>query len=254
MAHTNQTSNYELSQFQGTDKPAWLVDYNEDMEKIDLGLKDAKDVADAAKTEADQGAIDIAAVEITANAASTKAAGAISDFSDEYDAASTYAVHDLVIYNNLLYECITAITVPEAFNGTHWRRTTIESVIDGVKIDLSTKQDAVTSNLSNRELTSISESEINIEKTFTLEDTSRFVKILINTVNGGTNSLIIDSDFLKYSNQTHILKITANYVSNPSSYSWEVSVSIAKNKITLTSVLKGSAVGGLSLYLLEYYS
>ena len=50
MAHTNATANYELSQFLGTDKPAWLVDYNGDMLKIDTALKNN---ADAASTNAD---------------------------------------------------------------------------------------------------------------------------------------------------------------------------------------------------------
>lgn len=137
MAHTNQTPNYELSQFLGTDKPAWLVDYNGDMEKIDLGLKAAKDVADSAKEEADQGAIDIAAVTVTANSADAKASGAVSDISDAYDATSTYDLGDLVIYNNLLYKCTTAITVPETFDGTHWTRITIEELIDTINSNLS---------------------------------------------------------------------------------------------------------------------
>ena len=38
MSHTNQTTNYELSQFVGSDKPAWLVDYNGDMLKIDNAI------------------------------------------------------------------------------------------------------------------------------------------------------------------------------------------------------------------------
>lgn len=50
MAHTNSTANYELSQFLGTDKPAWLVDYNSDMLKIDTALKDIAD-AEAASSE-----------------------------------------------------------------------------------------------------------------------------------------------------------------------------------------------------------
>lgn len=137
MAHTNQTPNYELSQFLGTDKPAWLVDYNGDMEKIDLGMKVAKDVADAAKEEADQGAIDIAAVTLTANNANAKASGAISDISDVYDATSTYNIGDYVIYNNILYRCIVNITVPESFDGTHWSRTTIEEIITGLNSELS---------------------------------------------------------------------------------------------------------------------
>ena len=141
MAHTNQTPNYELSQFLGTDKPAWLVDYNGDMEKIDLGLKAAKDVADAAKTEADQGATDIAAVTITANSADAKATGAVSDLAEAYDSTSTYNVGDFVIYGNILYKCITAITVPESFDGAHWARTTVEEIIAQVNSDLSNKLD-----------------------------------------------------------------------------------------------------------------
>ncbi len=50
MAHTNATANYELSQFLGTDKPAWLVDYNGDMLKIDTALKAVAD-AEAASAE-----------------------------------------------------------------------------------------------------------------------------------------------------------------------------------------------------------
>lgn len=50
MAHTNSTANYELSQFLGTDKPAWLVDYNSDMLKIDTALKANAD-AEAASAE-----------------------------------------------------------------------------------------------------------------------------------------------------------------------------------------------------------
>jgi hypothetical protein len=129
MAHTNQTPNYGLSEFVGSDKPAWLVDYNGDMEKIDLGIKAAQDVADAAKAEADQGALDIAAVTVTANSADAKATGAVSDLADSYDSTSTYDVGDFVIYNNILYRCITAITVPESFDGTHWARTTVEEII-----------------------------------------------------------------------------------------------------------------------------
>lgn len=128
MAHTNHTPNYELTQFLGTDKPAWLVDYNGDMEKIDLGLKAAKDVADAAKAEADQGALDIAAVTVTANGAAAHSLAAISNFAEAYDATSTYAVGDYVVYENLIYECTTAISVPEAFDGTHWSRVTVDSI------------------------------------------------------------------------------------------------------------------------------
>ena len=48
MAHTNETANYHLSQFVGTDIPNPLTDYNGDMEKIDTALKT---VADSAVSE-----------------------------------------------------------------------------------------------------------------------------------------------------------------------------------------------------------
>lgn len=41
MASTNKTTHYELSQYIGTDKPTYLVDYNGDMAKIDAGIYDA---------------------------------------------------------------------------------------------------------------------------------------------------------------------------------------------------------------------
>lgn len=39
MASTNRTTNYELSQYVGSDKPTYLGDYNGDMLKIDTGMK-----------------------------------------------------------------------------------------------------------------------------------------------------------------------------------------------------------------------
>lgn len=48
MGATNSTPNYSLSQFVGTDKPAWLQDYNGDMLKIDTGINAAKVAADNA--------------------------------------------------------------------------------------------------------------------------------------------------------------------------------------------------------------
>lgn len=49
MTATNQTKNYNLSQFVGTDRPSWLGDYNGDMTKIDAQLKqNADDIAASA--------------------------------------------------------------------------------------------------------------------------------------------------------------------------------------------------------------
>lgn len=49
MTATKKTANYKLSQFVGTDRPTWLVDYNGDMVKIDAQMKqNAEDIASAA--------------------------------------------------------------------------------------------------------------------------------------------------------------------------------------------------------------
>lgn len=53
MGSTNTTSNYSLSQFTATDKPAWLQDYNGDMLKIDTAIKAAKTAGDSAQSTAD---------------------------------------------------------------------------------------------------------------------------------------------------------------------------------------------------------
>lgn len=53
MSSTNKTTNYELSQFLGTDKPAWLNDYNADMNKIDTGIHTAQTTATGADGKAD---------------------------------------------------------------------------------------------------------------------------------------------------------------------------------------------------------
>lgn len=66
MASTNKTTNYQLSQFLGTDKPAWLGDYNQDMTKIDTAMKANADAATAAAGKGD-------AAQATADAASAAA-------------------------------------------------------------------------------------------------------------------------------------------------------------------------------------
>ena len=49
MTATNHTANYNLSQFEPTDRPTWLGDYNGDMAKIDAQMKqNADDIASAA--------------------------------------------------------------------------------------------------------------------------------------------------------------------------------------------------------------
>lgn len=52
MASSKKTPYYNLSQFQDADKPSWRGDYNGDMDKIDTGIRDAKDTAIEARRTA----------------------------------------------------------------------------------------------------------------------------------------------------------------------------------------------------------
>ena len=59
MGATNKTTNYELPIFVGTDKPAWLVDWNGAMSDIDVAIKEAKTAADNAQTTANTATSDL---------------------------------------------------------------------------------------------------------------------------------------------------------------------------------------------------
>lgn len=71
MASTNKTTTLDLSQFVGTDKPDWLTDYNDDMEKIDTWATTTDSDVSNANNKATQ------AVN-TANAATTAANNAVT--------------------------------------------------------------------------------------------------------------------------------------------------------------------------------
>lgn len=80
MSSTNKTTNYELSQYVGSDKPTYLGDYNSDMAKIDAQMKrnadgittvDAK--ATTAGTNASTALTNAATAQTSADSAQTSA-------------------------------------------------------------------------------------------------------------------------------------------------------------------------------------
>ena len=91
MSSTNKTTNYELSQFIGTDKPAWLSDYNSDMSKIDAGLDTAQDTATAADGKADANATAIGTLANLTTDAKTSLVAAINEVDTHADTAQTSA-------------------------------------------------------------------------------------------------------------------------------------------------------------------
>lgn len=102
MSSTNKTTNYELSQFLGTDKPAWLSDYNTDMSKIDAQMKlnaDAATAASGSATSANTAIGTLASLTTTdktdlvsaVNEVNSKAGTAQNTANDASDAAATNA-------------------------------------------------------------------------------------------------------------------------------------------------------------------
>ena len=73
MSSTNHTTNYNLSQFVGSDKPTWLGDYNSDMDKIDTQMKTNADNITTAQTKANQADGKADNAQTTANSADGKA-------------------------------------------------------------------------------------------------------------------------------------------------------------------------------------
>lgn len=99
MSSTNKTSHYELSQFIGTDKPAWLTDYNGDMLKIDTGLAAAAAEASGAQGTATSAASAAQAAQNTANQAVTSAQANAEDLT-ELKAALTNKVDTMTRLGN----------------------------------------------------------------------------------------------------------------------------------------------------------
>lgn len=103
MASTNKTTNYELSQYIGTDKPTYLSDYNGDMYKIDAQMKvnadniataistanTATTTANSANTTATTASSKADSAEATANSASTTATNAQTTANSALSTATT---------------------------------------------------------------------------------------------------------------------------------------------------------------------
>ena len=91
MSSTNKTTNYELSQFIGTDKPAWLGDYNSDMSKIDAGIHTAQTTATGADGKADSNTTAIGTLASLTTTAKTNLVSAINEVDSNADTAQETA-------------------------------------------------------------------------------------------------------------------------------------------------------------------
>lgn len=91
MSSTNKTTNYELSQFVGSDKPAWLQDYNADMSKIDAGIHTAATTATGADGKADANTTSIGTLTNLTTDAKTSLVAAVNEVDSNADTAQNTA-------------------------------------------------------------------------------------------------------------------------------------------------------------------
>lgn len=106
MSSTNKTTNYELSQFIGTDKPAWLTDYNADMSKIDAGVAAAQTTATGADGKATANTTAIGTLANLTTTAKTNLVAAINEVDTNADAAAGVAA-DAATSANTAYTTAT---------------------------------------------------------------------------------------------------------------------------------------------------
>lgn len=135
-AHTNATTNYELPQFVGTDKPTWLGDFNEAMADIDAGMHAnataitgmQSDVASATQA-ASQASQDVSALTTTVNSLSgrvtnveTTANNAQSTANSALNVANTKVnssdLFDLIYPVGSIYLSVNSTSPSSIFGGT----------------------------------------------------------------------------------------------------------------------------------------
>lgn len=115
MASTTKTTNLELSQFVGTDKPAWLTDYNGDMQKIDNGYKKLEDANTATQADLDATKQDLS--------------GSKTDIDDVKASVQSLEAQDIAIGNRL--------TVVEGnYDTMHHEVAINQQSIDDIETDL----------------------------------------------------------------------------------------------------------------------
>lgn len=120
MASTNKTTNYELSQFIGTDKPAWLTDYNGDMGKIDTAIKNASDSATVADGKATTNASAIGTLASLTTTAKTDLVSAVNEVNGIAGTAQSTATSASTSATSALNKAETAIANTQLLNLTNF--------------------------------------------------------------------------------------------------------------------------------------
>ena len=217
MASTNKTTNYELSQFLGTDKPAWLSDYNTDMSKIDTQMKANADAATAAGGTATAATTAIGTLASLTTDVKTDLVSAINEVDSNADTAQNTATNaattantaasgitSLTNYLNLGATNVSLTNSDMSLTGTGTIRNTsnlhivgntdnsLVKIYGNVIVDSTTPNSNITVTISNTGLTPTSNITINacgiVTKENTNDATLKYVDTLTYTIN--TNGTI----------------------------------------------------------------
>ena len=133
---TNETTHYQLSQYIGTDKPTYLVDYNSDMSKIDTGIYDA----DAKGTQANNNIGTMANLTTSVN---TDLVSAINEVDAHADTNATN------ISNNTTDIATNTSAIGTLANLDTTAKNNLVSAINEVKSDIPTVSDSILNTSSN---------------------------------------------------------------------------------------------------------
>ena len=134
---------------------------------------------------------------------------------DEYDAESTYAIGDMVIHDNALYVCSTAITTAEAWNSAHWTLTDIATEIGTVKAAIPTK----TSDLQNDSgFAQIDDTTESASKTYSSEKIEGEIKPIADTVglaktiSGTASAVSVNTPYEIKNGKKYIINLTSGTI------------------------------------------
>ena len=116
-----------------TDEQA-IADLGTAVGNLSTQLGGVSEVTNAAKTKADSNeeAIALLATQVSQNTTKLGTKIDANAIAEPYDAASTYAVGDVVSYQGQRYRCITAVVDAEPFDATKWTGEDVQTVLDRI--------------------------------------------------------------------------------------------------------------------------
>ena len=197
MASTGKTTDYELSQFIGTDKPSWLGDYNGDMLKIDTALGSINATATTAQSGVASAQSAASAAQQTANAAQQKATANAQDITK--------------IKRSLTNENLTTTPVAANTDGTNYFLISKNDIVMSIRgaflinssgITSSTVSgslsyfpvQSITGNIFNLSVTAITAASFLIESAIVLFPDGKVRSISIYAYYDGANTVFVMAD------------------------------------------------------------